>query len=374
MTGSDPVSGSMSCAERRSFVPTVVYFLKVRLSQSPRGWLHGRLNTPKVQISAVSGSDDALTIDLQGSSVSVPVVSKGMPFSELPTAMQAKYRPTGGWPVCCGGSGYFTSQDGPSVTTNDPNIRNRLSIPPAAGSPGLDELAAWLPLVNDTASADISMWGIRTLQDWEMRDVSRCMTAKQRLNGVVITNATQYSAGPPSFNKATNSLDYRVAAPHYRSGGAETKGIYELIMRTETARCVYGFEKAPFRSTIEVIESAGVQDVATTNVSENNGWLQLSAYNYTHSSPTLRVKFAQGVASFEFVKKGKSMSATALAKSAGLNVRAGVRLALSVRKGTAACRVSGVRVSTRAKGYCRVAVTMTTAGKSATRVVDVTVL
>ena len=374
MTGTNPLTGAMSCAERRAFTPSVVYYLTVRLSQSPKGWLHGRLNSPKVRISAVDGSEDALVIDLQGSSVSVPVVSKGMLFKDLPAALQDKYRATGGWPVCCGGSGSFTSRDGPTVSTSDTNIRNRLSIPPAAGLPGLSEIEAWLPLVNDTASADISMWGIRTLQEWEMRDVSRCMTAKQRLNGIVVTNATQYSAGPPEYNKVTNSLDYRVAAPHYRSGGSETKGVYELIMRTETARCVYGFDRAPIRSTIQVIESNGVQDVATTNISENNGWLQLSAYNYTHSSPTLRVKLAQGVSSFEFLKKGKSMSATALAKSAGLKVRGGARVSLSVRKGTASCRVSGVRVSTRAKGYCRVAVTMRVGGRSATRVVDITVL
>ena len=79
-------------------------------------------------------------------------------------------------------------------------------------------------------------------------------------------------------------------------------------------------------------------------------------------------------AGFEFLKKGKSMSATALAKSAGLKVRGGARVSLSVRKGTASCRVSGVRVSTRAKGYCRVAVTMRVGGRSATRVVDITVL
>lgn len=372
-TGTDPTSGAMSCAFRRAISLPVTYYLKVRLSQSPKGWLHGRLNSSKVQISAVTGSDDALTIDLQGSGVSVPMVSKGMLFKDLPTTLQEKYRGNGGWPVT-NGSGWFTSADGPTVKTNDPNVRNRLSIPPASGLVGLAELAAWIPLINDTASADVSQWSIRTLQEWEMAGSQECFTASQRLNGVVITNATQYSAGPPEFNRTTNSLDYKVAAPHYRSGGEVFKGVYELIMRSETARCVYGFDKAPIKSTIQVIENAGVQDIATTNVSENNGWLTLSAYNYTHSSPTLRVKFAQGVDAFEFVKKGKALSATTLAKSARLNVRAGAKVSVRLRKGAASCAVSGNRVSARAKGYCRVVVTMNVGGKSATRVVDITVL
>lgn len=375
MTGMNPLTGGLTCAERRSFTSSVVYYLSVRLSQSPRGWLHGRLNSPEVTIKAVAGSDDALSIDIQGSSVSVPVVSKGMLFNDLPVALQDKYRKNGGWPVCCGGSGYYTSRDGPAKhNSTDPLSRNRLSIPPAAGTAGIAELEAWLPIVSDTASADISMWGIRTLQDWEMRDVSRCMTAKQRLNGVVVTNATQYAAGPPVFNRALGTLDYKVAAPHYRSGGNETKGVYELIMRTETARCVYGFEKAPFKSTIEVIERSGVQDIATTNVSERNGWIQLSAYNYTHSSPTLRVKLAQGVSSLEFLRKGESRAASMLAGSAGLNVRPGATYSLSVRKGGSACRVSGQRVAARTSGYCRIAVTMRINGKASTRVVDVTVM
>ena len=145
-------------------------------------------------------------------------------------------------------------------------------------------------------------------------------------------------------------------------------------MRTETARCVYGFEKAPFKSTIEVIERSGVQDIATTNVSERNGWIQLSAYNYTHSSPTLRVKLAQGVSSLEFLRKGESRAASMLAGSAGLNVRPGATYSLSVRKGGSACRVSGQRVAARTSGYCRIAVTMRINGKASTRVVDITVM
>lgn len=374
MTGTNPLTGAMTCAKRKAFTPTVRYYVSVRLSQSPKGWLHGRLNEPKISIAPIEGSDDALTIDIQGGSVAVPVVSTGRQFKDLPTEMQDKYRKNGGWPMTNGGSGYFTSRDGPTGENWGPEQRNRLSIPPAGGTVGLAELEAWLPLVNDTATADLSQWVVRTLQEWELQGANKCFTAKQRLNGVVVTNATQYSAGPPDFDTTTGTLNYKVSAPHYRSGGAETKGVYELFMRSETARCLYGFDKAPIKSTIEVIEKEGVQDIATTNVSERNGWLQLSAYNYTHSAPTLKVKLGQRVSGFAFVKKGKSLSASALAGVAGMNPSDGAKVSARVVSGFSKCSSTGSAVRARVKGACRVVVTVRKGAKSSSRTVDVSTL
>jgi hypothetical protein len=373
MTGVNPLTDEMTCAKRKAFTPAVRYYVTVRLSQSPKGWLHGRLNEPQISIAPIAGSDDALTIDILGGSVAVPVVSTGRLFKDLPATMQDKYRKNGGWPVA-NGSGYFTSRDGPAGENWGPEQRNRLSIPPAGGTVGLAELEAWLPLVNDTATADPSQWIVRTLQDWELQGANQCFTAKQRLNGVVVTNATQYSAGPPEFDSATGTLNYKVSAPHYRSGGAETKGVYALFMRSETARCLYGFDRAPIKSTIEVIEKEGVQDVATTSVSERNGWLQLSAYNYTHSSPTLKVKLGQRVSGFAFVKKGKSLSSSALAAAAGLKPSTGAKVSVKVVSGTSKCSSTGSAVRARVKGSCRVVVTVRKGTKSSSRTVDVSTL
>jgi hypothetical protein len=373
MTGTNPLTGAMTCAKRKAFTPTVRYYVTVRLSQSPKGWLHGRLNEPQISIAPIAGSDDALTIDIAGGSVAVPVISTGRQFKDLPAAMQDSYRKNGGWPVA-NGSGYFTSRDGPAGENWGPEQRNRLSIPPAGGTVGLAELEAWLPLVNDTATADLSQWIVRTLQEWELQGANKCLTAKQRLNGVVVTNATQYSAGPPDFDSTTGTLNYRVSAPHYRSGGSETKGVYELFVRSETARCLYGFDKAPIKSTIEVIENAGVQDIATTNVSERNGWLQLSAYNYTHSSPTLKVKLGQRVSGFAFVKKGRSLSSSALAAAAGMKPSTGAKVTVRVVSGGSKCSSTGSAVRARVKGSCRVVVTVRKGAKSSSRTVDVSTL
>jgi len=145
-------------------------------------------------------------------------------------------------------------------------------------------------------------------------------------------------------------------------------------MRSETARCLYGFDRAPIKSTIEVIEKEGVQDIATTNVGERNGWLQLSAYNYTHSSPTMKVKLGQRVSGFAFVKKGKSLSSSALAAAAGLKPSTGAKVSVRVVSGTSKCSSSGSAVRAKVKGSCRVVVTVRKGTKSSSRTVDVSTL
>jgi hypothetical protein len=64
-------------------------------------------------------------------------------------------------------------------------------------------------------------------------------------------------------------------------------------MRSDVARCVYGFSAAPIRATLSVVNDQGNQKVATEILGEKNGWLYLSAGGFTYSSPTIKVKLEQ---------------------------------------------------------------------------------
>ena len=108
-----------------------------------------------------------------------------------------------------------------------------------------------------------------------------------------MTNATQYSAGPPTFDRAAGSLDYKVAAPHYTSGGSVFLGTYDLVMRSDVARCIYGFSKAPLNASISVVDNEGVTTTATKLVSERDGWIRIAAYGFGFSSPTIKVVLTQ---------------------------------------------------------------------------------
>jgi hypothetical protein len=64
-------------------------------------------------------------------------------------------------------------------------------------------------------------------------------------------------------------------------------------MRSDIARCLYGFSNAPIKAEISITSDDGEKKVATTIVNEKNGWLYLSAKGFTFSSPTINVKLSQ---------------------------------------------------------------------------------
>jgi hypothetical protein len=63
-------------------------------------------------------------------------------------------------------------------------------------------------------------------------------------------------------------------------------------MRSDVARCLYKFSKAPVSATI-TISGEGDKNIATTVVSERGGWLKLAAYDFTFSQKTIKVKLTQ---------------------------------------------------------------------------------
>jgi len=102
-----------------------------------------------------------------------------------------------------------------------------------------------------------------------------------------------YNAGPPDFDKDTQSLNYKVLSTHFNSDGTVAKGTYDLILSSSVARCIYGFTKAPIQASLSIISEDGSPQVATQTIQEKDGWLSLSAAGFSYSSPTIAVKLTQ---------------------------------------------------------------------------------
>jgi hypothetical protein len=66
-------------------------------------------------------------------------------------------------------------------------------------------------------------------------------------------------------------------------------------MRSDVARCVYGFSKAPINATISITSDDGTPQVATTVIGERNGWLYLQAKNFEFSAPIIKAKLTQEI-------------------------------------------------------------------------------
>lgn len=277
------MSGDGLCINRHAIPDGIKFSMRIRLSSSPSGWLHGRLDQPTVEISAIA-PNPAIALTISGNTTRVPAVGYLSKWLDLPQSLREIYS-RGGFP----GSKY-----GCRWCSDDP-LKNTLTAnPPVSGEGAIEELKAWLPIVNDKSSADINTWSIRSLSSKEMAGADRCFRDTNQINGLVMTNSTVYSAGPPLFD--SGSLNYQVAAPHLMSNGEVFKGQYNLLMRSEVARCVYKFSKAPIKASISIINSDGAAQVATMVMGERNGWLYLGASNFEFSAPILKVKLSQDAA------------------------------------------------------------------------------
>ena len=326
---------------------------------------------PVITLEDVAGSSGAVTLTVAAKAVSVPAVVEEKKFSDLPVALQDKYRATGGWPRTGGGYWGASGLGMSDVDVNDPAKRNRRSNPSPYGSDSIAELEAWIPVVNDTAAVDFSTWTVRTLGE-DLGAAKGCVTDNNKVTGIVTTNATVYKAGAPVYDATTKSLNYTVSAPHYMSSGELFRGSYGLIIRSDVARCIYKFSTAPIKATIEVIDTGADKNTVVTNVSEANGWMKLMATGFTHSTPTIRAAFTQTAA--PDVLAGKSLSRAALLKKAGLSATSRSRVTLTVAAASRkVCRVSGTSVRATAKGTCTVSVTVQTGSKRAKKTIRLTV-
>ena len=275
------------CAQTFNFPKGFRFFVKVKTNLNPSGWLHGRVFDPSISISEQSGTTEVI---VEASPVSVPIVYKSNFWKDLPKSITDEYKAIDGQLKDGVFSGFSRI---PIPTPADPLVRNLTLTPLPSASSAIRELQIWLPYIGDKATVVQSSWQVRTLNDSELLFANNCFTNSNDLNGIVATNSTVYSGGPPAFSSATQSLDYKVAAPHFDAAGGVFRGQYSLLMKSSVARCVYGFSNAPIKAELSVLSSDGTSQVASLAISENNGWIQMNASNFEFSSPTIRAILVQ---------------------------------------------------------------------------------
>jgi hypothetical protein len=271
------------CAYRLPHDLEKTVVLKVRLSQPVQGWLHGRMKDANIVMS--TAADNSQVVEISAKPLSIPSVYGWVKWGDLPQNVKDLY------PVGAGGT-TRTFQD---FTTTDLNSRTLLTKSEVAGERPINEMNLWLPLLKDKAAAMRTFWVAQTIRGELPFDSQKCVRGKG-FTGVIGTNAVVYSDGPPKFDQAEQSLNYTVGASHLDSKGELFKGYYQLNLRSDVVRCLYGFGSAPIQAKIEVSSSDGTPSVATTVISENDGWLKMTAAGFTFSTPKIKVKLSQEVA------------------------------------------------------------------------------
>lgn len=274
-----------TCLLQHAFPENIRFRVVTRLAKQPSAMLHGRLKDPSISISTTTG---ATTISVEAGSVRVPILSSGGDFNSLTPDLQSYWNNCISTGTCTG-----SSRQAKGNVWSDPLRRNIQDYAPPYGSRSLALVTTFAKSVKDVSVAAPSAWNIRTLGQDQMQSAAKCFKSGVGFLGVVTTNSTTYSEGPPVFQDGF--LNYKVASLHYLPSGEVFKGNYNLVLRSDVARCLYGFTNAPISASIEVLSSDGSAQVATTVVTERDNWLYLSANGFTFSSPTVRVELSQEV-------------------------------------------------------------------------------
>ena len=281
-------NSTTQCAAPYPLPLDMKFGMKVRFQLPMTGWLHGRIEDPAVEYQPAPGGGSV--IKMMAKPTKVPVFQVWKRYSELSDSLKALLARRSVARI----SSWFTGPGG--ANNEDLATDTQKSITRHGGETfdavEMENFLAWLPLSGDKAAALPTTWAFRSMT-FNMQRSNKCLQDTSTLNGVVTTNSTLYLDGPPELNPEGQTLDYKVAAPHLTPTGEVFQGSYNLVLKSSVARCLYNFTSAPISATVSVQNASGVSTVATTVVSESNGWLRLNASGFTFSSPTIKVKLTQ---------------------------------------------------------------------------------
>ncbi len=246
--------------------------MTVKLNKGVSGWFHGRIALPDI---STKPWGKGIELSIEAEPVSISTLNFTVPNSEIPQSIRDLV---------------FTNQEFGISGTRDGGVQLMEDL---SSAQSMTLMNGFLPAIKDKASKTTGYWSFKALNQWNLPDVQRCSKGDSQLAGVVNTNALLYSSGPPVYNKDTGTLEYKVASPHFQSDGAVARGSYDLVIKSDVARCIYGFSSAPIQASISIVSEEGEAKLATTVINERDGWLYLSAKGFTFSSPTIKVKLTQ---------------------------------------------------------------------------------
>lgn len=250
---------SQICAYEQEFSPGTRLKLILNVSNRVTGWLYGRLKDPLVSISSIGNGQSR--VEIEAEPVTVPKLHVRWNIADIPDVIDDRM-----------GRGAF----------GDGNLM--------AGSTDQESFGIVQKLRRQTA--DVAT-GQKTYWSLASRlGPQQCVGASSGVAGIITTNAMVFSGGAPKFENGY--LNYEVAGMHYQPDGKTVQpGTYDMLIRSDVARCLYGYSNAPISATVAVVGDGVEQKVASTLVSERDGWLKLAAYGFTYSEKEVKVAISQ---------------------------------------------------------------------------------
>ena len=291
------------CALADTFHADQKIELALQMDNTVAGWMFGRMKDTKV--SSVPISKDSSLLTVEGASINVPFGHAWVPIKEIPTGTPslqefARLQKIIGNDIT---SEWFNwgrpSNHQDLFQFSETGLlggERFIPSPTVAGVGMFVGIEPWLKTISTTPTwrfqgmSPSSFWG---MDQTSANKVWGCtVNDKTKLHGLMTTNAMAYSWSPPALKD--EFLSYKVAGAHLDADGSVYKGTYNLSMNAESAKCIYGFTDAPIQATVSISKEGGeTTNIATELLSIQNGWMNLSANNFTFSDPTIKIKLTQ---------------------------------------------------------------------------------
>lgn len=271
---------SGSCAAPAEMQPNTRIALTLRLDNKVTGWLFGRMKDVVMTSSALDNANNLLRVE--ATSLNLVSAKAWVKKSEAKNYPLLWENITTKWFLLKEDFDKWLADPGSGWGDMNP-----------VGS--FEQFAMWEPLLKPDAK-DNWRWNFAA-SNYNIANSDACLdkVGREKIVGLVTTNAPIYDGGAPKF--VNGFFEYKVAGLHHKADGSLFKGTYDLVMRSDFARCLYGFSSAPISATVSIIAADGTtQNVATENVNERDGWIALIARNFTFSAPTMKVKLNQAAA------------------------------------------------------------------------------
>ena len=298
-----------TCGVEVAFPKDAKVKLTIHLGNYLTSWLHGRLTEPTVDISAITKTQNRLVVE--AAPVMTPSATALVPSTQVSPNIANNFRDP---------SGYLPPGEISMMTTasSDGAIKNFLDFekffadkatsltdnwsfrsinPLEVASGALGGLSGFGGFGGFGAASDSTGLGVSAAkclpQATSILGAVAGANSTTALIGMVTTNALTYESGPPKFEDGF--LNYKVAGVHSNPDGSDFIGKYDLVMDGAIARCLYGFgAKVPISATVSIVSTDAGSRVQSTLFKDDGNWIRLGAYGFTFSTPTLKIKLAQG--------------------------------------------------------------------------------
>jgi hypothetical protein len=291
-----------TCGVEVAFPKDTKVKLTIHLGNYLTSWLHGRLTEPTVDISAITQTQNRLVVE--AAPVITPSATALISSTEVSPNIANNFRDP---------SGFLPPGEISMMTTasSDGALKNFFDFEKFFANKATSLIDTWsFRSINPTEVASGAFGGFGGFGSSDSTGLgssaAKCLpqassimgaiagaNSTTALIGMVTTNSLTYESGPPKFEDGF--LNYKVAGVHSNPDGSDFIGKYDLVMDGAIARCLYGFgAKVPISATVSIVSTDTGSRVQSTLFKDDGQWIRLGAYGFTFSSPTLKIKLAQG--------------------------------------------------------------------------------